>query len=62
MPAEVLAELQGGEWGRFQGMPGIANWSACASSLTHFPFERGMTRSVELSPRDLLILQSSQVN
>lgn len=55
MPAEVLVELQGGEWGRFQDMPGIANWSACASGLTHFPFERGVSRRVELSPLDLLI-------
>lgn len=62
MPAEVLAELQGGEWGRFQDMPGIAYWSACASGLTHFPFERGVSRRVELSSMDLLISQSSQVN
>lgn len=48
-PWRVLAELQGGEWGCLQDTSGIANWPAGTSGLTHFPFKRGMSRSVELT-------------
>lgn len=47
-PLRVLAELQGGEWGCLQDTSGIANWPAGTSGLTHFPFKRRMSRSVEL--------------
>ena len=48
-PVRALAELQGGEWGCLQDVSEIANWPAGTSGLTHFPFKRGMSRSVELS-------------
>lgn len=47
-PLRLLAELQGGEWGCLQDTSGIATWPAGTSGLTHFPFKRGMSRSVEL--------------
>ena len=40
VPAEVVAELQGGEWGHFQDMSESANQPVCTTRLTHFPFER----------------------
>lgn len=44
VPAEVVAKLQGGEQGHFQDMSEIANQLVCTTRLTHFPYERLMSR------------------
>lgn len=62
VPALVMAELQRGERGHFQDMPEIANRPVCTTRLTHFPFERVMSRRNELSSLDLLISQSFKIN
>lgn len=43
-------------------MPEIANRPVCTTRLTHFPFERVMSRRNELSSLDLLISQSFKIN